>query len=199
MQGPRQSRYAQCSQGQRSDSFHVEFTAQRDRWRPDESDASESDSDGDPWAYAQFSGYPHFHATGGFGGSAWAGAAHEDGTFNTWYGRAAAGGARAHAEHSFDNEGTDSDDERYQRGARGGGATFRRGGGPWERHDPEMRRHLGSLGLEKLPGSAPELRAAFQGAAKRFHPDMVSSGAASSERFQQAQRAYQYLRAHVAA
>ena len=184
--GPQHAR-----RSQNGDTFRVEFTARRG-WSADGPEDTESDSDDDPWTSAQFGGYPHFHAAGGFGGAAWAGSAHEDSSYNTWYTRAA---ADDHSDADGDGGGGE---EWSQRVGRGAGAAQQRGGGH-ERLDPETRRHLGSLGLEKLPGSAPELRAAFQGAAKRFHPDMVSSGAASSERFQQARRAYQYLRAHVAA
>jgi hypothetical protein len=60
---------------------------------------------------------------------------------------------------------------------------------------PEVRGHLRSLDIDAMPASIGELRAAYQHAAKRYHPDMVTSGAACAARFQAATRAFHCLRA----
>jgi hypothetical protein len=60
-----------------------------------------------------------------------------------------------------------------------------------------VHQHLQSLCLEEMPKSVPELRAAFKGAAKLYHPDMVTSRVACVDRFLRAQQAYNFLKERV--
>jgi hypothetical protein len=64
--------------------------------------------------------------------------------------------------------------------------------------DVVLQQHLQSLGLKAMPESVPVLRAAFRGAAKRFHPDMVTSRSACADRFLRAQQAYAFLKDRLA-
>ena len=65
------------------------------------------------------------------------------------------------------------------------------------RPPPEVQRHLTALGLQREPQSLEQLKTAYQGAAKRFHPDMVASADASAARFQAATDALHFLRARL--
>lgn len=58
----------------------------------------------------------------------------------------------------------------------------------------EERQHLASLDLQALPLSLQELKAAYQAAAKRYHPDMVSSKASCPQRFHGVSRAFDFLK-----
>lgn len=62
---------------------------------------------------------------------------------------------------------------------------------------PETRAHLRSLDIDSVPASMAELRSVYTVAAKRYHPDMVSSGVASAQRFQASTEAFQFLRARL--
>ena len=78
----------------------------------------------------------------------------------------------------------------------GSNSSWRRSGGATQMLSSEVRAQLRSLGIEAMPASASELKLAYQAAAKRFHPDMVTSSEACPVKFQGATQAYQALRAH---
>jgi hypothetical protein len=98
--------------------------------------------------------------------------------------------ARHHSGFWRPNEGASASDGARERSA-GCPSPGRRQG---RELSIEVRQHLASLDLQALPPTLQALKAAYQEAAKRYHPDMVSSSTACPQRFQGVTRAFHFFK-----